>query len=164
MFDENKTRFKRTEQALRFYFRLRELLHRGRSTRLLAHELPAAACPEASNAIDDYQCIGWSMLGLGELDLWLLSEVYGPTCFGVHRRTFAYVCKAGQLEFPDRTFRLREVGAQHRRALETVQRRLLALGMIPEAESHPARKRVHGNGNGHGASAHYQRRADYSAR
>ena len=75
MLCENKTRFKKTEDALRFYFRLRELLHSGRARRLVADELPAAACLRASNAIDDYQCIGWCMQGLGEIDLWLLSEV-----------------------------------------------------------------------------------------
>src|SRR5690348_1928667 len=61
MLCENKTRFKKTEDALRFYFRLRELLHSGRARRLVADELPEAACLRASNAIDDYQCIGWCM-------------------------------------------------------------------------------------------------------
>src|SRR3981189_3142286 len=110
MLCENKTRFKKTEDALRFYFRLRELLHSGRARRLVADELPAAACLSAANAIDDYQGFGWCMQGLGEIDLWLLSEVYGPTCFGVHRRTFSHACKAGRLEFPNREFRLRQVG------------------------------------------------------
>jgi hypothetical protein len=127
----NKTRFKKTEDALRFYFRLRELLHSGRARRLMADELPAVACPSASNAIDDYQCIGWCMQGLGEIDLWLLSEVYGPTCFGVHRRTFAHACKAGRLEFPNREFRLRQIGLIHHDALGVVSSRLRGLGMIP---------------------------------
>ena len=109
MSDENKTRFRTAEEALRFYFRLRELLHSGRTRRLVADELPASACPVAANAIDDYQCIGWCMRGLDEVALWLLSEIYGPTCFGVHRRTFSQACKAGRLEFPEHEFRLREV-------------------------------------------------------
>ncbi len=87
MCDENQTRFSRAEDALRFYFRLRELLHSGRTRRLVADELPADACTVAANAIDDYQCIGWCMRGLDEIALWLLSEIYGPTGFGVHRRT-----------------------------------------------------------------------------
>jgi hypothetical protein len=131
MLCENKTRFKKTEDALRFYFRLRELLHSGRARRLVADELPVAACLRASNAIDDYQCIGWCMQGLGEIDLWLLSEVYGPTCFGVHRRTFSHACKAGRLEFPNREFRLRQVGLIHHHAIGIVTRRLRGLGMIP---------------------------------
>jgi hypothetical protein len=157
MLYENKTRFKRTEGALRFYFRLRELLHCGRARRLVADELPAFACLTASNAIDDYQCIGWCMQGLGEIDLWLLSEVYGPTCFGVHRRTFSDACKAGRLEFPKREFRLRQIGLIHRHAIGVVSRRLRGLGMIPRGQSMPAaqvrrrlrtgvkRARVHGN-------------------
>ncbi len=157
MLCENKTRFKKTEDALRFYFRLRELLHSGRARRLVADELPVAACLRASNAIDDYQCIGWCMQGLGEIDLWLLSEVYGPTCCGVHRRTFAHACKAGRLEFPNREFRLRQVGLIHRYAIGVVSRRLRGLGMIPQRQMMPVghvrrrlrsgvkRVRVHGD-------------------
>lgn len=100
MLYENKTRFKRAEDALRFYFRLRELLHSGRARRLVADELPMVACLTASDAIDDYQCIGWCMRGLGEIDLWLLSEVYGPTCFGVHRRTFPTPARRESLSSP----------------------------------------------------------------
>ena len=141
MFEENKIRFRRAEEALRFYFRLRELLHSGRTRRLVADELPADACTTAANAIDDYQCIGWCMRGLDEIALWLLSEIYGPTCFGVHRRTFAHTCKAGRLEFPQREFRLREVGMIHERALGVVERGLRELGMIPGRQVRTARVR-----------------------
>jgi hypothetical protein len=131
MFDENKTRFRRAGEALRFYFRLRELLHSGRTSRLVAEELPAELCTAAANAIDDYQCIGWCMRGLDEIALWLLSELYGPGCFGVRRRTFTHACKAGRLEFPDHEFRLREVGLVHEHALGVVERGLRRLSMIP---------------------------------
>jgi hypothetical protein len=131
MFDERKTRFKSAEEALRFYFRLRELLHSGRTRRLVADELPADACTVAINAIDDYRCIGWCMRGLDEIALWLLSEIYGPTCFGAHRRTFSHACETGRLEFPEHKFRLREVGMTHERALGEVKRALRELGMIP---------------------------------
>jgi hypothetical protein len=141
MFEENKIRFRRAEEALRFYFRLRELLHSGRTRRLIADELPADACTTAANAIDDYQCIGWCMRGLDEIALWLLSEIYGPTCFGVHRRTLAHTCKAGRLEFPQREFRLREVGMIHERALGVVERGLRELGMIPSRQVRTARVR-----------------------
>jgi hypothetical protein len=141
MFEENKIRFRRAEEALRFYFRLRELLHGGRTRRLVADELPADACMTAANAIDDYQCIGWCMRGLDEIALWLLSEIYGPTCFGVHRRTFAHTCRAGRLEFPQREFRLREIGMIHERALGVVERGLRELGMIPSRQVRTARVR-----------------------
>jgi hypothetical protein len=141
MFEENRIRFRRAEEALRFYFRLRELLHSGRTRRLIADELPANACTTAANAIDDYQCIGWCMRGLDEIALWLLSEIYGPTCFGVHRRTLAHTCKAGRLEFPQREFRMREVGMIHERALGVVKRGLRELGMIPGRQVRTARMR-----------------------
>ncbi|MGH7923410.1 MAG: hypothetical protein ACREQH_02320, partial [Candidatus Binatus sp.] len=130
----------RAEEALRFYFRLRELLHSGRTRRLVANELPADACTMASNAIDDYQCIGWCMRGLDEVGLWLLSEIYGPTCFGVHRRTFSYACKAGRLEFPERDFRMRQIGVLHEHSLGLVRRGLRELGMIPDRQPQRARQ------------------------
>ncbi len=141
MSEEHKIRFRRAEEALRFYFRLRELLHSGRTRRLMADELPADACRTAANAIDDYQCIGWCMRGLDEIALWLLSEIYGPTCFGVHRRTLAHTCKAGRLEFPQREFRLREVRMIHERALGVVKQGLRELGMIPGRHVRTARMR-----------------------
>src|SRR5271156_178720 len=98
MSEENRTRFRRAEEALRFYFRVRELIHNGRTGRLIADELPAVASALPANATDDFQSIGWCMRGLDEIALWLLSEVYGPTCFGEHRRRFSCVCKAARLE------------------------------------------------------------------
>jgi hypothetical protein len=141
MFDENKTRFKGAEEALRFYFRLRELLHSGRSRRLVADELPANACAVALNGIDDYECIGWCMRGLDQIALWLLSELYGPTCFGVHRRTLSHARRAGRLEFPEREFRLRELGMIHEHALGVVKRGLRELGMIPDRQVKAVRDR-----------------------
>jgi hypothetical protein len=141
MFDENKTRFKSAEEALRFYFRLRELLHNGRSRRLVADELPRNVCAVALNAIDDYQCIGWCMRSLDQIALWLLSELYGPTCFGVHRRTLSHARRAGRLEFPEHEFRLREVGLIHEHALGVVKRGLHELGMIPARQVKAVRDR-----------------------
>ncbi|HEY6299341.1 MAG TPA: hypothetical protein VIW95_06820 [Candidatus Binatus sp.] len=141
MFNETKTRFRRAEEALRFYFRLRELLHSGRTRRLVADELPADACTAATTAIDDYQCIGWCMRGLDEISLWLLSELYGPTCFGVHRRTFSHARQAGKIEFPQHEFRLREVGLIHEHALGVVRRGLRELGMIPGRQVKSVRER-----------------------
>jgi hypothetical protein len=141
MCNETKTRFRTAEEALCFYFRLRELLHSGRTRRLVADELPTAACITAANAIDDYQCIGWCMRGLDEISLWLLSELYGPTCFGVHRRTFSHACKAGRLEFPQHEFHLREVGLIHAHALGVVRRGLRELGMIPGRQVKSVRER-----------------------
>lgn len=80
------------------------------------------------------------MRGLDEVALWLLSELYGPTCFGVHRRTFSHALKAGRLEFPHREFRLREVGMIHEHALGVVKRGLRELGMIPKRRMKSARE------------------------
>src|SRR5260370_14548364 len=98
MFEERKTRFRRAEEALRFYFRLRELLHSGRARRLVADELPAVACPSALNAIDDYQYIGWCFHGLGGIVWWLLIQGDGPPILGVQRPNFSHACDAGTLE------------------------------------------------------------------
>jgi hypothetical protein len=98
------------------------------------------------------------MRGLDEIPLWLLSELYGPTCFGVRRRTFSHACKAGRLEFPDHEFRLREVGILHEHALGVVERRLRRLGMIPVRQLqgvHDSRRRIRTAGK----RAHYTRQA-----
>ena len=162
MFDENKTRFRRAGEALRFYFRLRELLHSGRTSRLVAEELAVDACTAAANAIDDYQCIGWCMRGLDEIALWLLSELYGPSCFDVRRGTFSHACKAGRLEFPEHEFRLREIGVVHEHALGVVERGLRRLGMIPVRQLqsvHDRRRRIRTAGK----RGHYQGRRDGQA-
>ncbi len=131
MLDQNKTRFRRAEEALRFYFRLREVLHSGRARRLTPDELPAVACAVATNAVDDYQCIGWCMRGLDEVALWLLSELYGPTCFGVHRRTFSHARKAGKLEF--------ELGMIPKRRMKTARQYNGVMAAGKRAHFHGAR-------------------------
>lgn len=127
----DKSRFRNAEEALRFYFRVRELLHSGRPRRLVPDELPSAACSHAANAVDDYQCIGWCMRGLSETDLWLLSVLYGPGFFGAHRVTMAQACSAGRVAFPRREFKVRELGQVHRHALFVVRNRLRGLGLVP---------------------------------
>jgi hypothetical protein len=140
--DYEKFRFTKAEEALRFFFRLRELLHRGHVERLMAGELPLTAgmAGEAADALDDYRAIGWSMRGLDDVALWLLGEVYGPTSFGVHRRTFLKARQAAQPGFPHRRFRLREIVLIHERALGVVKRGLRELGMIPVRPQRAARK------------------------
>src|SRR5215470_20278184 len=113
MLDHDEIRFMGAEEALRFFFRLRELLYGGRSKRLAPDELPADACVLAGDALDDYRSIGWSLRGLDEFALWLLGEVYGPTCFGVHRRTLSHARQAGRREFNRRHLSLREVSLIH---------------------------------------------------
>ena len=140
MSDYERIRFRKAEEALRFFFRLRELLHSGRVKRLVAGELPMAAGLVAADALDDYRAIGWSMRGLDEIALWLLGEIYGPTAFGVRRRTFVHAGKAGRLAFPQRKFGLREIVLIHERALGVVKRGLRKMGMIPSRPLHSARK------------------------
>ena len=129
--DTSEARFKTTEIALRFFFRVRELLHGGRAQRLRTRELPVIAEFTACSAMDDYRSIGWCMRGLDEVQLWLLSELYGPTCFGVQRRTYAQAYRAGRIEFPEGAIGLRRIASLHERALESVSGRLRELKMIP---------------------------------
>jgi hypothetical protein len=133
--DTSESRFKTTQIALRFFFRVRELLHGGKAQRLRARELPAVAEFTACSAMDDYRSIGWCMRGLDEVELWLLSELYGPTCFGVRRRTYAQAYRAGRIEFPEFAIGLRRIASVHGRALESVSCRLRELKMIPSDAS-----------------------------
>jgi hypothetical protein len=92
------------------------------------------------------------MKGLDDMALWLLSDLYGPTCFGVHRRTYSHACKAGRLEFPNRSFRLREIRVIHQNALGVVKRGLRELGMIPVRQMRTvreSRRRLRSAGAGH---------------
>src|SRR5882757_4760544 len=62
--DTIESRFKTSEIALRFFFRVRELLYGGRAERLRLRELPTTAKFTSRSAIDDYRSIGWCMRGL----------------------------------------------------------------------------------------------------
>lgn len=139
MFTPSKTRFRTASEALRFCFRVRELLHAGRAGRLLPDELPVDA-PLAANAVGEFERIAWCMRGLDEVDLWLLCELYGPSSFGVRRRTFAHACEAGRAEFPELELRLRQVATLHRHALGLVEKNLRLLRMIPRASGSAGRK------------------------
>jgi len=141
MLDQDGSRFRKAEQALRFFFRLRELLHNGQTNRLAVGELPADAGWLAGGALDDYRSIGWSMRGLDDVALWLLGEIYGPTAFGVHRRTFSHAEEAWRRAFPQRQLRLREVVLIHERALGVVKRALREMGLIPARPPRTPRKR-----------------------
>jgi hypothetical protein len=143
MFYNHQTRFKSAEDALRFFFRVRELLGGGHAGRLRPDELPTAACRDAANALDDYECIGWCMRGLNEVELWLLGEIYGPTCFGERRRKLSYAFEAAQREFPRRELRLRQLSALHRKSIDAVQMRLRGLGLIPQAQTRRRRANRH---------------------
>ncbi len=130
-----KSRFNTTATALRFFFRVRELVHGGRTHRLRPRELPLAAEIVACSAIDDYRSIGWCMRGLDEMQLWLLSELYGPTSFGVRRRTYAEASRAGRIEVPAFNIGRRRMALVHRLAIEVVGQRLRELAMIPSEAS-----------------------------
>jgi hypothetical protein len=142
MVDSHKTRFRKTEDALRFFFRVRELLGGGNAGRLRHDELPTAVWRYAANVLDDYECIGWCMRELKEVHLWLLGEIYGPTCFGERRRKLSYAFEAARREFPRCNLRLRQLGLLHRRSIDVVERRLRELVLIPPAQT----RQQHANG------------------
>src|SRR5882762_6815717 len=127
----SKSRFKNSHVALRFFFRVRELLYAGKASRLRRRELPQSPLRATFSAIDDYRNIGWCMRGLDDAQLWLLSEIYGPHSFGVQRRTYAQADRARRLECPEFGIGRRQMATVHRLALKSVSRRLLELAMIP---------------------------------
>jgi hypothetical protein len=146
MYDNHKTRFKSSEDALRFFFRVRELLGGGHAGRLRHDELPTAVCRYAANVLDDYECIGWCMRGLDEVDLWLLGEIYGPTCFGERRRKLSFAFEVAQRDYPRCNLRLRQLGTLHRRSIDVVEMWLRELDLIPPAQTHDRRangQRIH---------------------
>jgi hypothetical protein len=137
MLEQDKSRFKNAEEALRFFFRLHELVH----SRQTKEDSPAVEKLATDAGLDDYRSIKSSMQGLDDVALWLLGEIYGPTAFGKHRRSFSHACKAAPSAFPQRQFRPREIVLIHERALGVVKRGLREMGLIPARPPRSPRER-----------------------
>ncbi|MGH7814800.1 MAG: hypothetical protein ACREQI_12450 [Candidatus Binataceae bacterium] len=127
---ENGLRFKTTQDALRFYFRVHNALYGGRR-RHPPPGLPADAIQSRAGAFDDYRSIGWCMRGLDDIEFFLLGELYGPGWFGTHRNGTAIERLATEPAFGLRKIPAPAAATMHRGALAVVGRRLLGLGLVP---------------------------------
>jgi hypothetical protein len=118
-----RPRFPTPEAALRFYFRASELLA-GRAR-------PGSSCGQRHpdnckqpNALCDFLALDSCFVGMDELQIWLLKELYGPDCFGVPRRTVSGVSQAAQRKFPNQHLTRSTVARSRNDALERVEEQL----------------------------------------
>ncbi|HYB90443.1 MAG TPA: hypothetical protein VEC38_05295 [Candidatus Binataceae bacterium] len=130
MEEESIPRFQSVAAALRFHFRARELLADLDRRMLRSHGLRNAGCSATSGAIADFLRVGSCMRGLDEFQLWLMAELYGPTCFAARQRSLSRACAEARRRYPGRCFTLRSIARVKQSSLSLVRRRLEALGLI----------------------------------
>jgi len=145
---ESNPRFRSVAAALRFYFRARELL--ADSDRPSSRKLrPAKAdCFATGGIIGDFLRVGSCMRGLDEFQLWLVAELYGPTCFAARQRSLSRACAKARRRFAGRHFTLRAIGRVRQDTIGLVGSRLEALGLIA-----PLARRVRPGRSNHHAGA-----------
>ena len=123
MADDNQPRFSSREAALRFYFRARELLARDAKPGLNCRKRygPMLGGP---NVIEDFLTVDACFQGIDDIQLWLLSEMYGPGGFGMTARPVSAVFDALRQEFPDREWNPKEVALSSKDALAKFEQQL----------------------------------------
>ena len=94
-------RFKSREAALRLYFRANELLTPNAKPGIFSRRRPPRI-HNGLNLIDDFFTLDSCFYGLGDVQLWLLRELYGPSGFRVRRRSRVEMFEAARRKFPER--------------------------------------------------------------
>jgi hypothetical protein len=145
-----KPRFNSAEAALRFFFRAHNLLGgSGESVFQVPRNLPEWLV-HGEGVFGDFTAVASSLYQLDEFEIWLMSELYGPTGFDARQRTLGRAWRAAQTRFPDRRMTLRDIARFRRSTVEILRRRLAIKGLIPAAGGAPAGP-VIGGGNHAGA-------------
>jgi hypothetical protein len=124
-----RPRFATAQEALRFYFRVEELLaEQGR--------MPDREPDRASNVADvvkDFLGIAVCVQGLDGFERWLLRELYGPTCFDARERTLMRAFEAARRRFPGRSASAKELARTHRAALDKLAGQFRRSGLVGSA-------------------------------
>jgi hypothetical protein len=128
-----KPRFNSPEAALRFFFRARELLDGSvRRAFQIRDELPPGAS-RGSGVFGDFAAVESCFDKLDDFQIWLMAELYGPTCFAARQRTVGRAWRAAQSQFPGRHITLRDMSRIRRGTLDLLRQRLAIKGLIPAA-------------------------------
>ncbi len=129
-----RPRFATAQDALRFYFRVRELVTehdklpaRGSGTTGVK---PNKNC---AGVVGDFLDIAMCVQELDRFERWLLGELYGPTCFYARERTLTRAFEAAQRRFPGRSSSARELARKHRAAIDKLAGALRQSGIIGAA-------------------------------
>lgn len=126
--EDSGPRFSGPEAALRFYFRASELLcdkpglfARGSSTRGMS---------PGPNAIGDFLAVDSCFTELSEVEIWLLRELYGPTCFGWTQRKARELYKAARKRFPNHQWTPQTVRCFKQRTLALIEEKLKRSNLV----------------------------------
>jgi hypothetical protein len=116
-------RFKSREAALRFFFRVLELLMPNAKPGVLSARRPPSVHP-AVNIIDDLLALDSCFHGMNDVQLWLLHELYGPGGFSLRPRPAAEVFEAVRRRFPEREWTPQRIAQLRQEALKIFEAHL----------------------------------------
>jgi len=132
MVEDKSPRFRSTGAALRFYFRVAEVLSAKASNRLyLEGRIPATGHSARQDLTLDYLTVAACMKDLNELQRWLLRELYQPLPFGQPPSSVTRACEAGRQLFPRVRWTIQRVGRLHCHTLRMVETKLADKDLIP---------------------------------
>ncbi|HVA80936.1 MAG TPA: hypothetical protein VNF29_08425 [Candidatus Binataceae bacterium] len=132
-----RPRFRSTAAALRFFFRLSALL-RGVAFNPQV-QLPRIARDAAGpqpGALGDFARIRACVDNLSRVQLFVLAELYGPTCFALGRRSFARACGAAGRGDPGTRVSAKSLGSVRRSTLSALRARLRRRHVVVAAPAH----------------------------
>ncbi len=128
--EDSGPRFRSPEAALRFYFRASELLCDKPKPGLFSSKSSARKTSPHPNVIVDFLTVDSCFTELNEVEIWLLRELYGPTCFGWTQRRVAELYKAARERFPNLQWTPQMVSRFKQRALALIEEKLKRSNLI----------------------------------
>lgn len=124
-----RPRFRSPQEALRFYFRASDLITDNARPGIISKVRPVS--PEAPpNILRDFIRLDSCFQDMGDEEVWLLQELFGPTFFGIPPRTVTRACAAARQKFPDKHWSRVTVSRFRERALKVIGERLRRVHMI----------------------------------
>jgi hypothetical protein len=125
-----RPRFATAQEALRFYFRAQELIAESRPPGRASGTKGRSREEAAPDVIRDFLGIAVCMRRLGGFEVWLLAELYGPTCFYVRERTLTRVFQAARRRFPGQSTSARALARKHRATIDKLTEEFRRNGLI----------------------------------
>jgi hypothetical protein len=125
-----KPRFSSAEAALRFYFRAREFLGATVNGTLQISRNTFAELPAGEGIFEDYTAVASSLCHLDDFQIWLMCELYGPTCFHARNRTLGRAMRTARSRFPSRPISRRDIGRVRNSTVQMLRCRLAVMGLI----------------------------------
>ena len=122
-------RFNSREAALRFYFRVRELLIPNAKPGVFSTRRPPQVHP-GPNIVHDLIALDSCFRGMSDVQLWLLQKLYGPGAFDTRPRPLAEIIEATKCQFPKTAWTLPRMAQLRREALKIFEAHLMGQHLI----------------------------------